>query len=137
MRRPLQLAALLVLLGSSCSKVSGPSDTVRQGVWGGDGIQMTVTATGASIDYGCDAGTVDEPLTFDLNERFSLQGTYAFGRGGPREAGDPPSKLHAARYEGTSDGRRLTLTVVLPDLARMAGEYRLEFGRQGSLDRCL
>ena len=83
MRRPLQLAALLVLLGSSCSKVSGPSDTVRQGVWGGDGIQMTVTATGASIDYGCDAGTVDEPLTFDLNGRSPFRAPMRSGVGVP------------------------------------------------------
>jgi hypothetical protein len=136
-RRTLQLLALLMLLGSACSKVSGPSDTIRQGVWGGDGIQMIVTGTGASIDYGCDAGTVDEPLFLDLHDRFSLQGTFSFGRGGPREPGEPPSKPHAARYEGTSDGQRLTLTVFLPDLARSAGEYRLEFGRQGSLNRCL
>ena len=136
MRRPLQMLALLALLDSACSNVSGPSDTIPQGMWGGDGIQMFVTATGATIDYGCDAGTVNEPLTVSLNERFSLPGTYSFGRGGPREAGDS-AKTHAARYEGTSDGKQLTLTVFLPDLSRSAGEYRLEFGRQGSLDRCL
>jgi hypothetical protein len=136
-RQPLLLLALLALLASACGKVSGPSATIPQGLWGGDGIQMVVTATGASVDYGCDAGTVDEPLFLDLNERFSLRGTYSFGRGGPREAGVSPSTPHPARYEGTSDGRRLTLTVYLSDLARGAGEYRLEFGRQGSLDRCL
>jgi hypothetical protein len=137
MRRPLQLLALLAVLSSACSKVSGPSDTIPQGIWGGVGIQMIVTAAGASIDYGCDAGTVDQPLSVSLNERFSLQGTYSFGRGGPRQVGDPPSKPQPARYEGTSDGKQLTLSVFLPDLARSAGDYRLEFGRQGSLDRCL
>ena len=129
------LAALAWLAGA-CADVSGPTETIAQGMWGGDGIEMTVTASGATIDFGCDAGTIDEPLIASDNGRFSVRGTYSFGIGGPRAAGEA-ARVHAARYEGTSDGRRMTLNISLPDLSRSAGQFRLELARHGSLERCL
>ena len=109
---------------------------VPTGVWGGKGIQLTVTATGATVDYGCDAGTIDERLLSDPAGRFAARGSHSFGRGGPRQRGDPAPKVQRARYQGTRNGDTMQLTISLPELARKVGEFSLELGRRASLERC-
>jgi hypothetical protein len=110
--------------------------TVPNGVWGGNGIQLTVTAKGAVIDYGCDSGTIDERLRPDSRGRFSARGTHAFGRGGPRQPGDPAPKPREARYEGVRKGSTLELTVLIPDLNRKLGEFTMRLGQRPILERC-
>jgi len=134
MRLPFLTISCLAFLAAGCIALTGPSGILSPGVWGGEGILLTVTATGATVDYGCDAGTIDEPLT---PGSFTASGTYAFGRGGPRHPDDPPLKAHAARYEGTTNGGTMQLAVTLPELSRRVGEFRLVRGRQPLLDRCL
>jgi hypothetical protein len=98
---------------------------------------MTVTADGATLDYGCDTGSIDQPLGIDDRQQFSARGTHSFGRGGPSQQDDPPLRRHFATYEGTVNGSTMRLNVVLPDLSRRIGEFQLERGRQPSLERCL
>ena len=130
--------AAVFLLATCGGGIDAPSDRtpVPPGTWGGKGIQMTVTSTGATIEYDCAAGTVDERLLADGAGNFAAAGTHAFGQGGPREKGDRPPKPHAARYEGTRMGSEMRLTVSLPELGRTVGEFTLELGHRGSLDRC-
>ena len=109
---------------------------VPNGVWGGKGIQLTVTEKGAGIDYGCDSGTIDERLQPDSRGRFSARGTHLFGRGGPRQPGDPGPKPREARYEGVQKGNTLELTVLLPDLNRKLGEFTVQLGQRPTLERC-
>ena len=109
---------------------------VPTGVWGGKGIQMTVTASGATIAYDCDAGRIDERLQTDASGKFTANGTHAFGRGGPRYKGEPRPKPHAARYVGELNGKKMNVTISLPDLGRKVGEFSLELGKRGLLDRC-
>jgi hypothetical protein len=136
--RSLGFVACLVSFVVGCSgRVTGPSTVLAPGVWGGDGILMAVTAQGATIDYGCDTGTIDEPVVFDQSGRFSARGSYSFGRGGPIEPGEPPARVHPARYDGTASGKRVQLTVVLPELTRRVGDFTLELGGEPLLDRCL
>lgn len=122
---------------AACGGLTTPNQALSPGLWGGVGIQMTVTATGAVIDYGCDVGTIEQPLIPDEFGKFSTAGSYSFGRGGPRQPNDPPLKAHSARYDGASDGRLLQLTVILPELSRKVGDFQLERGRPASLQRCL
>ena len=51
-------------------------EPVRDGVWGGKGIQMTVTAEGAAIDYGCDSGTIEGRIQTDSKGKFHARGTH-------------------------------------------------------------
>jgi len=127
----------LTWIVAGCGGPIGPSEVLSLGVWGGEGIKMTVTATGAIIDYGCDVGTIDEVLVVDQSGEFFAGGTYSFGRGGPSQQGAPRPRAHSARYEGTTDGKTIQLSVFLPELSRKVGEFLLELGRQPSLDRCL
>lgn len=115
------------------ASAQGPVPT---GVWGGKGIELTVTANGARIDYGCDSGTIDGRLHADSRGKFVARGTHAFGRGGPRNPGDPAPKPHQARYEGVRKGDKLELTVLLPELNRNLGKFTLHRGQRPTLERC-
>ncbi len=106
------------------------------GVWGGKGIQLTVTAKGATISYDCDTGVIDEPLLIERSGRFLAHGTHTFGRGGPRPPGAVARRTHHARYEGIIDGNTMRLTVTLPDLQRTLGDFTLDLGRRAILERC-
>ena len=111
-------------------------EPVRDGVWGGKGIQMTVTAEGAAIDYGCDSGTIEGSIQTDSKGKFHARGTHVFGRGGPRKPGEPIRKPHDARYEGVRRGNKIELNVLLPELNRNLGKFDLKFGEHPTLERC-
>jgi hypothetical protein len=137
MRNGTRIATVLLVsvfaVGAATQSVRRPVPT---GVWGGKGMQLTVTAAGATIDYGCDAGTIDERLLSDPSGRFAAVGTHSFGRGGPHQPGDPSPKVHKTSYEGIQSGDTMRLTVSLPELERKLGEFTLELGRRASLERC-
>ena len=109
---------------------------VPAGVWGGKGIRLTVTATGATISYDCDAGVIDGPLLIEPSGKFLAKGTHTFGRGGPRPPGTVARRTHTARYQGVVDGNTMRLAVELPDLQRHLGDFTLELGRRATLERC-
>jgi predicted small secreted protein len=124
-------------LAAACGNaITGPGDDISPGVWGGDSIRLTVTGTGAALEHGCDSGQIDGALTPDHSGRFSTDGTYSFGHGGPRQPGEPPAKIYTARYTGTVTGTTMRLSVFLPELARSIGDFTLQLGKP-MLDRCL
>ena len=125
------LAVLTAAVGSAAEQ-----SAVTTGNWGGDGIEITITASGARIQYDCAAGIVDEPIVVNRAGTFTARGTHAFGRGGPRNPGQPPPKRNPARYEGTLQGDVMQLKVSLPDLGRTVGEFTLKRGQRARLDRC-
>jgi len=133
----MKLATILVISLFACN-VGTPNaqEPVRTGVWGGKGIQLTVTANGAGIDYGCDSGTIDGPIQPDSRGKFVARGTHVFGRGGPRAPGDPAPKPREARYQGVSKGNKLELTVLLPELDRNLGKFTVQLGQRPTLERC-
>lgn len=133
---PLLHSVLLVSILTLGLHAQATKTPVPAGVWGGKGIQMTVTAAGATIAYDCDAGRIDERLQTDASGKFIARGTHAFGRGGPRFDGEPRPKPRAARYEGVVISDKMELTISLPDLGRKVGVFTLQFGKRAVLDRC-
>jgi hypothetical protein len=134
------VTVLIISLSScmaACETMTEPTDVLAPGVWGGVGIQIRVTPTGATVDFDCDSGVIDQQLVLDRFGSFSASGTYAFGQGGPREPGGPPVTPRLAHYNGTTDGTTMNLVVFLPELSRTIGKFKLQVGRQGTLDRCL
>jgi hypothetical protein len=109
---------------------------VPVGVWGGQGIQLTVREAGSTISYNCASGTITEPLLVNPAGRFVVRGTHTFGLGGPRLSGASSRRSHKATYEGVVDGHMMKLTVSLPDLGRTVGDFTLELGRRAALERC-
>ncbi|HUR99930.1 MAG TPA: hypothetical protein VMZ26_17835 [Pyrinomonadaceae bacterium] len=127
---------LLISLFACNPGTPSAQELMPPGLWGGKGIELTVKADGARIDYGCDSGTIDEKLQPDSNGRFSARGTHVFGMGGPRTPEAPAAKPHQARYEGVRKGDKLELTVLLPELNRNLGKFILRLGDRSALDRC-
>jgi hypothetical protein len=132
------LFATGLLLVCSLSVVNSlPVQTpVPAGVWGGKGLQLTVTMAGATLDYGCDSGSITEPLLADASGAFIAHGMHVFGSGGPQQPNAPPRKEHKSRYEGIREGNTIRVTIVLVDLKRNVGSFTLELGRPASLERC-
>jgi hypothetical protein len=133
----MKFATVLLISLFSCNVgTPGAQEPVPTGVWGGKGIQLTVTANGAGIDYGCDSGTIEGRLQSDSRGKFVARGTHQFGRGGPRKPGEPAPKAREARYEGVRNGDKLELTVLLPELNRNLGKFTLQLGQRPTLERC-
>jgi hypothetical protein len=133
----MKLATIIFISLFACSVATeSAQDSVTGGVWGGKGIQLTLTDSGGTIDYGCDSGTIEGRLRTDSHGRFVARGTHVFGTGGPRSPGDAAPKSHAARYEGVRKGDRMELTVELPELKRTVGKFTLRRGQRPTLERC-
>src|SRR5688572_19381216 len=130
------VAILLISLFACDPGTPSAQEPVPKGTWGGNGIELKVTANGAGVDYGCDSGTIEGKLEADSGGKFSARGTHVFGQGGPRNPGDPAPKPSEARYEGVRNGDKLELTVLLPELKRNLGKFTLQLGQRPTLERC-
>jgi hypothetical protein len=120
------------------------------GEWGGRRVSLTVTETGASIEYDCAHGTIDERVILDAEGRFDVRGTHEDESGGTlpatsvlEESGSPGgakgagAHRRAARYTGRVEGRTLSLTVTLDESAQAFGTFSLTHGATARLYKCL
>ena len=126
---------LLLLLGASANCRGSLTGPVNPGDWGGEHIGLVVAASGATIEYDCATGTIDEPLVA-TDGAFSAVGTHTPGHGGPIRQDEIPDK-HPARYEGLIDGETMTLDVTLSDSGEKLGRYTLVRGRPAQVLKCL
>src|SRR5437773_10882790 len=95
-----------------CGGPMAPETSVPIGAWGGVGIRLEVTAQGATVEYDCAHGTIDEPLLADREGRVSAAGIHVRESGAPVRV-DEPLDRHPARYDGQLDGSSIRLTATL------------------------
>jgi hypothetical protein len=107
---------------------------VMSGVWGGAHVRLEVNDRGATVEYDCAHGSIDEPLTLDSAGRFEARGTFVREGGSIRVGITRP--VRPARYEGRVSGRQLRLTVTLTDTSQPAGAFTLTQGSEGQLRKC-
>ena len=82
----------------------------ENGVWGGVGIKLTPTATGAELQFDCAQGTIEKQIALKDGSRFHARGRFTPGTHGPvRE--DALPKPHPATFEGSVKGKTLSFTV--------------------------
>ena len=134
----LVLGTSSLLLGATRSGVAarGESRRVAAGSWGGIGIGMVVTGTGARIEYDCAHGTIGEPLLLDADGRFEVKGLHFREHGGPVREGEE-ERGEPVRYTGRVTGENMTLTVARAEGEEPAGTYELVFGKIGRVRKCL
>ncbi len=125
--------ALLGVIGG-CSKQQAVLSS--RGTWGGEHIAMTVTDSGATVEYDCARGSIDEPLRADAAGTFSARGVHINLHGGPAVV-DEPVDRHPASYTGTSDGTTMSLRVRLTDSGDSLGPFLLRRDATPRLYRCL
>ena len=133
------VGAVLLLLPLQTDTSLGKSrkpQRLATGTWGGQHVVMEVTASSATLEYDCANGAITGPLTVDRRGRFSWRGTHTREHGGPIRA-DEKSNTRPARYTGSTDGKKITLTVTLTDTNETVGTYTLVRGRQGRVFKCL
>ncbi len=99
-------------------------------------MSLTVSTTGASLEFDCAHGTVDEAPLLDSQGQFNLRGMYVREHGGPIRDGELEDS-HPALYFGQLRGSRLTLSIRLTDDGMQIGPYAAQLGQQPRLFKCL
>ena len=136
--QPRQRSALAFFLACIVLLSSGMTHKTRHllpGAWGGDHIRLEVTGQSASIEYDCAHGTIDGPLVVDSTGKFKLSGTHVREHGGPVRRGESGDERRAS-YSGWTDGKKMTLTVVLSDTKETVGTFTLTRSQEGHVWKC-
>jgi len=105
------------------------------GLWGGQGISMEATDSGATLDFDCASGTITEPILPDTAGKFSVKGRFARQRPGPTRE-DDNTEGQPASYSGVVNGENLTLTITLAKNSEKVGDFTLAHGKIGRIRRC-
>jgi hypothetical protein len=132
----LGVSSFILVATCSSAAASGQSRRVAAGSWGGMGIGMVVTRTGARIEYDCAHGTIGKPLLLDAEGRFDLKGLHFPEHGGPVREGEEP-RGRPVRCTGQVTGDTMTLTVRPEGSDRDTGSYKLVRGKTGRIHKCL
>ena len=104
-------------------------------VWGGDHIEMEVTAKGATVEFDCAQGTIDKAISPDSKGHFEISGTFTPQSHGPVR--EDISQTRAAKYAGTikEDAMALRIIVAGPD-APEPMTFDLVRGQRGNVRKC-
>ena len=129
------LGVLVVTSLVACTGSYAPAE-LPPGQWGGEHVSLTVTPTGASLEFDCAHGTVDEAPQLDPQGQFNLRGVYVREHGGPIRDGEPEDS-HPAFYFGQLQGSSVMLSIRLTDGGTQIGPYVAELGEQPRLVKCL
>jgi len=126
----------IVFSSVSCGGPASPSTTLLSGVWGGDHVSLTITASASHAEFECAHG--DTPSAFFADDRhaFKVSGTFVREHGGPIQIGEVPDS-HPALYFGTAAGDAMALTVQLSDSNTVIGTFTLTRGTPGRIVKCL
>lgn len=96
--RPLTRLLLLGLSAAALMSCGDDAPEVRNGVWGGLGIQIAVTSASAPVTLCCKAtGSIDEALTPDAAGDFLAHGSLY--------------NTYPADYQGTVSGESMRLVI--------------------------
>jgi len=122
----------LLMLAAACQSTE-PSRLTRVplGTWGGDEAGLIVAESEAHVHIGCTLGDIPGPIPVDARGGFEVLGSYnvdAF----PVDRGI----RHPARFTGRTDGRALTLSVLLTDDGQAFGPVTLALGVTPRMKNC-
>jgi hypothetical protein len=134
--RVVTLAALALPAPACQLPTAMDSGRVAVGTWGGDHIRLDVVPGGATIEYDCAHGTIDEPIVVGDGARFVAAGTHTREHGGPIRV-DEPADRHPARYNGRVVGDTMEITVTITDTGQRLGTFMLFFRHPAHLVKCL
>ena len=126
------LSVVSVLSALSCGDLTLTS--LEFTTWGGTHIGLTITVSGANVEYDCAEGEILEPIRLS-DGRFNVLGLHYMGMGGPIGV----DRVHArpARYEGRVDGDTMNMTVTLTDTKEQVGNFTLVRGANPHVVKCL
>ena len=120
----------------ACGNPVQPGTQPPVGTWGGLGVRIDVSVIGATIEYDCAHGTIDQPIVADRDGRFSVTGTHIREHGGPIRVDETPDR-HPARYDGQVTGNSMRLSVTLTDSNQMIGPFDATLNGSPRVVKCL
>lgn len=129
---------MAVLLVAACAGTGiGGADVNRlqTGTWGGEHVQLTVTKSGAHVEFDCATGDIPRPLTIDKNGRLDTEGVFGRERRGPIRLGEDPARQRA-RYVGHLTGKTLSFDVILVESKETAGRFTVARGAAAHVRKC-
>ena len=132
----LGVSTFILVATCTSAAASGHSRRLDAGSWGGMGIRIVVTTTGARIEYVCAHGTISGPLRLDAEGRFDVKGLHFPEHGGPVREGEE-ARGRPVRFTGRVTGDTLTLTVRPEGSDTDSGSYKLVRGKTGRIHKCL
>ncbi len=136
---PSSLVELQALLQQLIDQLQGNnrrSKPVANGTWGGDQIGMNVTDNGASLDFGCASGSIDEPLRADVIGNFSVQGTLTQRMGVMPADPELLPKPQSVTYNGQIRGNAMDLHITLNEDGSHLGDFTLRLGQEPTIFYC-
>ena len=104
-------------------------------IWGGDHVEMELTASDARLEFDCAHGTIDEPLRADSNGAFQVKGTFTPERSGPSRDGNA-SRIAKVTYSGTIVGDSMTFRIGADGQDPQGATYQLTRDRRGNVRKC-
>ena len=129
--------AIVAIVGATCSGNSvAPQRSVATGLWGGQHISLDVTSAGATVQFDCAHGSIDEALTLDNSGAFDVSGRYTTEHPGPTRE-DETDQPRSVRYVGTVNGNSMRLAISAAGGGESLGSFTLEHGKNGVVRKCL
>jgi hypothetical protein len=121
------------LANISQSKAGESAKSVSAGVWGGQSLNLEVTAQGATLEFDCATGNILEPLVLDANGKFRVAGRFQT-EGGPVRK-DQMSSGRDVVFSGVVQGDTMQLEFTLAE-DKSPEKFTLVRGQTGRLHRC-
>lgn len=106
------------------------------GTWGGDRMNLVMTAKGGEIDMDCASGTIKGKIIPDAKGRFTAQGSFDQESGGPTRIENFAARGKPAVFRGQIVGDTIKLTVTQNGITTPQN-YTLRKGYSEKLVRCL
>jgi hypothetical protein len=140
MRNGFKIALLAASMGAIMMSVPASSTAAKpkmlSGTWGGDRMNLIMTATGGTIRMDCATGTIKGKVIPDAKGQFTAKGTFDAQRGGPVRAEDFKAGGKPATFRGQMVGDTIKLSVTQGD-GSTPQNYVLIKGKSERLVRCL
>lgn len=130
-----RIAVFGMLALAGCATPQRDITPALQGSWGGRHIGLMVGTLDTDAEFDCAEGTIYGPYLVNNGGRFSWEGTFKRGTGGPVRVGQGPPE-RAAKYKGVFRGGDMTLAVKLDDDTTI-GPFTLERFKEPQIFRCL
>ena len=133
------LVAVLLLAvpgahGTEMFHGNSQSEDASTNVWGGEHVEMNITAEGATLDFDCAEGTIRQAIHLPPAGRITLTGTYTRELPGPTR--NDGNRTAPASYVATIKDGSMHLEVRLTQSNEVIGTYDLVRGQAGHVMKC-
>ena len=105
------------------------------GTWGGDHIEMTVTASDVHFEFDCASADIAKVPVLDDQGRLAADGTYTKEHGGALRQDEVPDR-QAARFTGLLKDKTLTVDVTIVDSKQLVAQFAVTLDAVSRVRKC-